>query len=322
MHSALHQALDEALAEDERVFLLGEDIADPAGGIAFVTAGLSTKYGAHRVLDTPISEAAIVGAAIGAAMEGQIPVAEIMIMDFIGIALDQMVNVAAKARFTSGGRTPCPVTIRTSTFGGLGSGATHSQSLESWFMHVPGIKVIMPGTPADAKGLLKAAIFDPDPCLFIETTAALGVSGEPPADGLSITLGAADVKRPGSDVTIVTYGRAVQDSLQAAERLGEDGIEAEVVDLRTLVPLDVPTVLESVRRTRRAVVAHYATTFAGPGAELAATISAELFGVLQAPVARVGARFRPIPALGLEREVLPSATRIEEAVRATVGDRA
>jgi pyruvate dehydrogenase E1 component beta subunit len=314
--AAINEALDEALASDQRVFLLGEDIADPGGGVIGVTSGLSTKYGADRVLDTPISEAAIAGAAIGAAVDGQIPVAEIMIMDFIGIAIDQIVNIAAKARFMSAGRTSCPVTIRTATFGGLGSGATHSQSLEGWFMHVPGLKVIVPSTPADAKGLLKAAIFDPDPCLFLETVATYGQRGEVPLGDYRIELGKADIKRGGADVTVVTYGRAVFDALQAAEQLAGDGIDVEVLDLRTLVPLDMETIVESVGRTGRAVVAHYATQFAGPGAELAARISAECFGALRAPVGRVGARYRPIPAGALERAVLPNADGIVQAARA------
>jgi pyruvate dehydrogenase E1 component beta subunit len=312
---AINEALDEALARDPRVFLLGEDVADPAGGVAGATNGLSTKHGRDRVLDTPISEAAIAGAAIGAALEGRIPVAEIMIMDFIAIAMDQIVNIAAKARFMSAGRTGCPVTIRTASFGGLGTGATHSQSLEAWFMHVPGLKVIVPSTPADAKGLLTAAIFDPDPCLFLETIALYGTRGEVPAGEHLVELGKADVKRRGKDVTLVTYGRGVRDALGAAEEVASEGIDVEVVDLRTLVPLDMETVLESVGRTGRAVIAHYATEFAGPGAELAARIGAELFGKLHAPVARVGARYRPIPAGGLEKAVLPDAGRIADAVR-------
>lgn len=320
MAAALNQALDEALAADPRVFLLGEDLADPAGGVSGVTSGLSTKHGRERVLDTPISEAAIVGAAIGAAIEGQIPVAEIMIMDFITIAMDMIVNTAAKARFTSAGRTPCPLTVRTASFGGLGSGATHSQSLEAWFMHVPGLKVIVPSTPADAKGLLKAAIFDPDPCLFLETVALYGTSGQVPAGDHQVEIGKADIKRPGRDVTVVSYGRGVIDALAAAEQLAADGVDAEVLDLRTLVPLDMETVLESVERTGRAVVAHYAVEFAGPGAELAAQINSKLFGQLEAPVARVGSRYRPIPAAaGLESEVFPNAEKIATAVRATVG---
>jgi acetoin:2,6-dichlorophenolindophenol oxidoreductase subunit beta len=318
VRTAISEALDEALAADPRVFLLGEDLADPAGGIGGLTAGLSTKYGKHRVLDTPISEAAIAGAAIGAAMEGQIPVAEIMIMDFITIAMDQMVNHAAKSRFMSGGRTTVPVTFRTATFGGLGSGATHSQSLEAWFMHVPGLKVVMPSTPADVKGLLKASIFDPDPVLFIETVACHGIRGPVPAGDYTVPIGVADIKRAGTDVTIISYGRGVFDSLAAADRLAADGISAEVVDLRTLVPLDFPTVLESVGRTGRAVITHYAVEFAGPGAEIAARISADLFGQLQAPVRRLGARFRPIPAGALEARMYPTADSIAAAVKETV----
>lgn len=321
MRQALHEAFDASLAEDQRVLIMGEDVADPAGGINGLTTGLSTKYGADRVRDTPISEAAIAGAAIGAALEGMLPVAEIMIMDFIGIALDQIANHAAKVRFMSGGRTPCPVTFRTAVYGGTGNGATHSQSLEAWFMHVPGLKVIFPSTPADAEGLMRSAIFDPDPCVFIDETLLHGVKG-PRLDtpDRRIPLGTADIKRPGTDVSIITYGRGVRDALAAATTLSADGIEAEVIDLRTLVPLDLPTVLESVGRTRRAVIAHYATEFAGPGAELAARISHDLFGELAAPVARVGSRFRPIPASrGLEQHVYPSAARIEAAVRATHG---
>lgn len=316
---AINEALDEALAADPRVFLLGEDLADPGGGVSGATSGLSTKHGKSRVLDTPISEAAIAGAAIGAALEGQIPVAEIMIMDFIAIAMDQIVNIAAKVRFMSANRTSCPLTVRTATFGGLGSGATHSQSLESWFMHVPGLKVIVPSTPADVKGLLKAAIFDPDPSIFVETIACYGIRGEVPAGDHVVEIGTADIKRSGSDVTLITYGRGVFDSLQAAEQLAAEGIDAEVLDLRTLVPLDTEAVLESVGRTGRAVMVHYAVEFAGPGAEVATRINSELFGQLKAPVQRVASRYRPIPAaVGLEAAVYPSVDRITAAARASV----
>jgi pyruvate dehydrogenase E1 component beta subunit len=320
VREALAQALDQAMEADERVLLLGEDIADPAGGVSGVTAGLSTKYGEERVLDTPISEAAIAGAAIGAAMEGMLPVAEIMIMDFVGIAVDQIVNHAAKLRFMSGGRTTCPVTIRTAVFGGLGSGATHSQSLEAWFMHIPGLKVIVPSTPADAKGLLASAIFDPDPCVFMETVITYGMRGPVPEDpGFRIPLGVADIKRPGRDATIVTYGRGVFDALTAAETLAGEGVDVEVLDVRTLVPLDTEAILDSVGRTGRAVVAHYATRFAGPGAEIAATIASGLHGRLQAPVERVGARFTPIPsAAALEAAVMPSAAMVADAARRTL----
>ena len=319
MREALNLALDQALEADERVFLLGEDIADP--GASGPTAGLSTKYGHSRVLDTPISEAAIVGAAIGAAVDGLLPVAEIMIMDFIGIAADQLINNAAKLRYMTAGRTTAPLTVRTQVYGGLTTGATHSQSLEAWFMHIPGMKVIVPSTPRDGKGLLTSAIFDEDPCLFIETIRLQGVKGPVPVDpGFSIPLGQADIKRPGTDVTLIGYGRSVQDALKAAAKLESDhGVSAEVVDLRTLVPLDVETIVESVGRTRRAVVAHHAVEFAGPGAEVAAILSKELFGRLEAPVERVGARFVPTPAApALEAAVLPTPARLVEAALRTL----
>jgi pyruvate dehydrogenase E1 component beta subunit len=318
VREALHLALDHALGSDQRVLLLGEDIADP--GASGPTKGLSTKYGSDRVLDTPISEAAIVGAATGLALDGFLPVAEIMIMDFIGIAVDQVINHAAKLRFMSGGRTPAPITVRTQVYGGLGTGATHSQTLESWFMHIPGLKVIVPSMPSDAKGLLTSAIFDDDPCIFVETIRLQGVRGPVPSDpAFSIPLGKADVKRPGSDVTLVAYGRGVVESLSAAARLEVDGINAEVLDLRTLVPLDVPGLVESVRRTKRAVVVHDAVRFAGPGAEITAVLQEELFDELAAPIARVGSRFVPNPAAhNLEAEVYPNADRIVAAVLATV----
>ena len=319
MREALNLALDQALAKDESVFLLGEDIADPAGGMVGVTHGLSTKYGNRRVLDTPISEAAIAGAAVGAALDGRRPVAEIMIMDFIGIALDQIVNNAAKLRFMTAGRTPCPITVRTAVLSGLGTGATHSQSLEAWFTHVPGIKVVMPSSPADAKGLLTTAIFDDDPVLFIETVKLFGTREAVPIEEFSIPFGRAKVVRAGTAATIVTYGPSVPDSLAAAATLEAEGISVDVIDLRTLLPLDMPTVLKSVSRTRRAIVVHHATRFGGPGAEIAATINEELFDQLASPVTRVGAAFTPIPSAPvLEAAHSPDATRIADAVRRTV----
>lgn len=319
MRAALNGALDEALARDQSVFLLGEDIADPAGGILGVTKGLSSRHGSERVRDTPISETAIVGAAIGAAMAGLRPVAEIMIMDFIGICLDQLVNLAAKSRFMSGGRLSVPLTVRTSVYGGLLSGATHSQSLEAWLMHIPGLKVVVPSTPADAKGLLTACIFDDDPCIFVENVSLYATTGPVPDGPFSIPLGRADIKRPGRDATVVTYGRTVRDALAAADELAADGVDVEVLDLRTLVPFDAAAVLESVGRTRRAVVAHHATRFGGPGGEIASLIAEELFDDLEAPVVRVGGRFAPVgSAPNLEAAVMPSAASIAEAVRSTV----
>jgi acetoin:2,6-dichlorophenolindophenol oxidoreductase subunit beta len=319
--AALNDALDDALASDPAVLLLGEDLADPAGGVLGVTKGLSTKYGTDRVRDTPISETAIVGAAIGAAASGMRPVAEIMIMDFIGICLDQLVNLAAKLRYMSGGKVTVPLTVRTSVYGGLLSGSTHSQSLESWLLPVPGLKVAIPSTPADAKGLLTSCIFDDDPCVFVENVSLYATTGPVPDGRYSIPLGRADIKRSGTDVSVITYGRTVRDALKAAEDLAGDGIDVEVVDLRTLVPLDTATVLESVGRTRRAVVAHHATRFGGPGAELAATIAEELHGSLDAPVRRVGGAFAPTgSASSLEAAVMPSRATIAAAVRQAVSE--
>jgi pyruvate/2-oxoglutarate/acetoin dehydrogenase E1 component len=249
-----------------------------------------------------------------------LPVAEIMIMDFIGIAADQLINNAAKLRFMTAGRTTAPITIRTQVYAGLATGATHSQSLEAWFMHIPGMKVIVPATPRDGKGLLTAAIFDEDPCLFIETIRLQSKKGLVPVEpGFSIPLGQADIKRPGTDVSLISYGRSVHDALAAADTLQQQGVSAEVVDLRTLLPLDVDTIVESARRTRRVVIVHDAVQFAGPGAEIAAILQSELFGELAAPIERVGGRFVPSPAAAaLEAQVYPSPARIIEAVQRTL----
>jgi len=320
MREALNLALREALAADPDVLLIGEDLADPGGGISQVTKGLSTRFGTDRVRDTPISEAAIVGAAVGAAMAGMRPVAELMIMDFVSIALDQLVNHAAKARFMSGGLLSVPFTLRTAVFGGIGSGATHSQTLEAWLAHIPGLKVAIPSTPADAKGLLTTCIFDDDPCVLVENVALYGTTGPVPEGDHRVPLGVADVKRHGKDVTIVTYGRTVRDALGAAELLAAEQIDVEVVDVRSLVPLDTAAVLESVGRTRRAVVAHHATRFVGFGAEVASVINEELFGELEAPVGRIGARFAPIgSAPTLEAAVMPSVAIMADAVRDVMG---
>jgi pyruvate dehydrogenase E1 component beta subunit len=320
MREALGAALAGALAADPTVLLLGEDLADPGGGISQVTKGLSTTFGTDRVRDTPISEAAIVGAAVGAAVSGLRPVAELMIMDFISIALDQLVNHAAKARYMSGGLLSVPLTLRTAVFGGIGSGATHSQTLEAWLAHIPGLKVVVPSTPADAKGLLTSCIFDDDPCVFVENVALYGTRGPVPTGDHRVPLGRAAVVRPGRDATLVAYGRTVRDALAAAEQLAAEGIEVEVVDLRSLVPFDAETVLASAARTRRVVVAHHATRFAGFGAEVAAVIGEELFGTLEAPVRRVGAAFAPIgSAAVLEAAVMPSAASLVAAVRSVAG---
>ena len=319
MREALNLALDQAMAADDRVFLLGEDIADP--GASGPTAGLSTKYGHDRVLDTPISEAAIVGAAIGAAIDGLLPVAEIMIMDFIGIAADQLINNAAKLRFMTAGRTTAPITVRTQVYGGLATGATHSQTLEAWFMHIPGMKVIVPSTPRDGKGLLTSAIFDEDPCLFVETIRLQGQKGLVPTDpGFAIPLGQADIKRPGSDVTLISYGRSVLESLAAAKTLAGTGSQRRGRR---------PAHARAARRRRPSSSRSAApggrwscTTRSNspvPGAEIVATLQAECFSDLAAPIERVGARFVPTPAAAaLEAQIYPSAARIVEAALRTL----
>jgi acetoin:2,6-dichlorophenolindophenol oxidoreductase subunit beta len=314
---ALGAALDEALAADDRVFLLGEDIADPGGGVFAVTKGLSTKYGAQRVRATPISEQAIVGAAIGAAISGMRPVAEIMLMDFLAVCMDQLSNHAAKLRYMSGGQTSVPLTIRCAAGAGMQFGAQHSEMLEAWLTHVPGLKVVVPGTPADAKGLLTSCILDDDPCIEIEQSLLyFGPPGPVPDGHHEVPLGVAATRRPGTDVTIVGYGRQVGEALLAADRLAADGVSAEVIDLRSLVPLDAAAVLESVARTRRAVVVHEAVRRGGFGAELAATISEELHGTLAAPVRRVAGLNTPVPfAAGLEQAFVPGADAIVAAVR-------
>jgi len=313
VRAAITRALDEALGADERVVLLGEDIADPGGGVFGVTKGLSTKYGAERVRDTPISEQVIVGAAVGAALGGLRPVAEIMFMDFLGLCLDQLANHAAKLRYMSGGRTPVPMVVRTAVGGGLQVGAQHSQMLEAWLTHVPGLKVVVPSTPSDARGLLHSCLADDDPCVFIEQVPLLARRGT--LDDTPVALGVADIKRGGADVTVVTYGRQVHEALAVAESLRPDGPDVEVLDLRTLAPLDIDAVLESVGRTRRCVIFHEAVVTGGFGAELAALVSAALFGRLLAPVLRVGAVAAPLPyAKGLERLALPGASRLLGAI--------
>src|SRR3984957_14626447 len=320
---AYRMALDEALESDPSVLLLGEDIGDKEGGGVFkVTKGLSTKYGAHRVRTTPISEQAILGAAVGAALAGMRPVAEIMLMNFITVAMDQIVNHAAKLRFMSGGQTGVPITIRTATGAGRGTGAQHSDMLEAWFAHMPGLKVVMPSSPAEARGLLLSCIFDDDPCIFVEKKEIYGMRGELGEPGERIPLGQARVARHGEHVTVIGYGGAVGESLAVAARLAQEGIEAEVIDLRTISPWDRETVLSSVGRTKRAVVVHEAVRQFGVGAEISATIHEELFGELAAPVQRVASKNLPVPfSPALERAFLYSRDDIEQAVRSVADAR-
>jgi acetoin:2,6-dichlorophenolindophenol oxidoreductase subunit beta len=314
--AAVNQALAEAMEADPKVILLGEDIADPAGGVMKATQGLSTRFGTERVRATPIAEQAIIGAAIGASLGGYRPVAEVMLMDFFAVCMDQVANHAAKLRYMSGGRTNVPITIRTAVGGGRQFAAQHSQSLEAWMMHIPGLKVAVPSTPRDAKGLLTSCIFDDDPCIHMESMMALYSTGPVPAGSFSIPLGVADVKRDGTDVTVVTWGWQVQEALAAAEAVAADGTSVEVLDLRTLVPLDRAAVLESVARTRRLLVVHAATQFAGPGAEIAAMVQKELWGELAGPVERLGAAYAPIPfAAELEQALFPNRDTIADAIR-------
>jgi 2-oxoisovalerate dehydrogenase E1 component len=320
MGAAINDALDLALARDPRVFLLGEDIADPAGGVVKTTYGLSTKHGRDRVRPTPIAESAIVGAGIGAALAGMRPVAEIMINDFFEVCMDQVANHAAKLRYMSGGRTKVPLTIRTLTAGFVGSfGAQHSQSLEGWLAHTPGLKIAYPSTPHDAKGLLLACIEDDDPCIFFEPMRLYFAPGPVPEGWYTVPLGQAALRRPGRDLTIISWGWPLADVLSAAKKLAGEGIDAEVLDLRTIVPLDVPALLESVARTRRALVVHAAVEFGGFGAEIAALLHSRLHDRLLRPVARVGARYTPVPfSQALEPHHFPGEARILEAARAIV----
>lgn len=317
---AVNEALAIALEQDPKVFLMGEDIADPAGGVLKVTAGLSSRFGLDRVRPTPIAETGIVGAAIGAAMAGLRPVPEIMINDFLMVAMDQVANHASKLRYMSGGRTNVPLTIRTVTAGFVGSfGAQHSQSLEGWLAHSPGLKIAYPSTAADAKGLLLTCIFDDDPCVFFEAARVYFNPGPVPEGDYRIPLGLADVKRAGSDITIVTYGWPVIESLGVAEQMAKEGVSVEVVDLRSLVPLDIETVLASVRKTGRALVVHSAVGFGGFGAELAAQIHSGLHGSLKAPVGRVCAEYSPVPfSQGLESLHFPTGERIAAGLRAVL----
>ena len=312
---AVSLALGEAMDADGRVFVLGEDVAH--GGAYGATQGLLDRFGPDRVRDTPISEAAIVGYSVGAALAGMRPVAEIMHMDFIACAMDQVVNQAAKTRYMSGGKAAAPLVIRAGTGGWLSAAAQHSQSLEAWFTHIPGIKVVTSGTPSDARSVLRAAIDDENPVLVIESLSLYERQDEVPDAPPAFRLGKADVKRRGDDVTIVTWGAMVPRVLEAAEALAAQGIHAEVIDLLSLRPWDRETVLASVERTNRVVVVHQAHRHGGFGAEVAATIAERAFDHLDAPVARVGSLDVPVPfSPPLEEFVLPSADRVVAAVRA------
>jgi pyruvate dehydrogenase E1 component beta subunit len=293
---AISAALFEAMEKDPKVLVFGEDVADrEGGGVMGTTRGLSTKFGDLRVRSTPIAEQSIIGAAIGAAMAGYKPVAEIMLMNFITVAMDMIVNHAAKLRFMSGGQSQVPLVIRTLTGAGWQTAGQHSDHYEGWFAHTAGIKVVCPSSPADYKGLLLSAIQDPDPVLFIENSRTLFVPGEVPVNQGPIPLGKARIVQEGKDVTLITYASMTATCQQAAAELAQAGISAEIVDLRTISPWDKDAVLASVEKTGRAVVVHEAVRHFGPGGEIAATIQEELFGKLKAPVKRLGGPYCAVP---------------------------
>jgi pyruvate/2-oxoglutarate/acetoin dehydrogenase E1 component len=317
---AINQALREEMARDASVYVLGEDVA--VGGPFGATAELAEAYGERRVRNTPISEGTIMGVAVGMAVLGLRPVVEIMFVDFITLAMDQLVNHGAKLRYLSGGQLKVPLVVRAQCGAMGGWGAHHSQSLEAWFLHVPGLKVVMPSTPADARGLLKAAIRDDNPVVFVENRALYWGLGDVPAgDGL-VPLGQAAVRREGSDVTVLATGRLVGEAVAAARDLVAEDVSAEVVDLRSLAPLDLETIVGSVRKTGRVVIAHEAVLTGGLGAELAARLQHAAFDYLDAPIERVGAPDAPVPASPqLEEVFVPGRAEVAAGVRATLGRR-
>jgi pyruvate dehydrogenase E1 component beta subunit len=309
---AINEALHEEMARDENVVIIGEDVGAPGGAFGG-TRGLLQAFGEKRVRDTPISESAIVGLALGAAMKGLRPVVEVMFADFLPVCMDQIVNQIAKTRFMFGGQFSAPLVIRAPGGAGLNAGPQHSQSLEAWFAHIPGLKVVMPATPADAKGLLKSAIRDDNPVLVLEHKALYASSGEVPAGEHLVPIGKADIRRAGKDVTIVTASRMVHHTLEAAETLAAQGTDAEVIDLRSLTPLDKEAIFTSVEKTSRLVIAHEAVKSFGIGAEISAMVSEEMIDALDAPIARVGAPFSPVP-FAQENDYLPKAADVVRAV--------
>ena len=316
---SIAEAVDGILSEQENAFVAGEDVAG-AGGVFGSFRGLLDKYGDQRVIDTPISEEGIIGLGVGAAATGLRPIIDIMFMDFMGECMDEIANQMAKMRYMFGGSAKLPITIITMSGAGINMAAQHSQSLEVWICHLPGLKVVAPSTPYDTKGLIVAASRDDNPVFVVLNKLSLRVSGPVPEDLYEIPIGKANIVRQGSDVTIVTYSRMVSESLNAAESLAADGIEAEVIDLRSLQPMDTETVIESVSHTQRAVVVHEAVRFAGLGGEIAAQIQEQAFDYLDAPVARVGAPFSPVPfSPVLEQAYLPNANKIVAEVKSLLG---
>jgi acetoin:2,6-dichlorophenolindophenol oxidoreductase subunit beta len=312
---AFNEAVRQEMAANENVFCAGEDIGG-FGGVFQSYAGLQAEFGERRVVDTPISEQAIIGLGVGAAVSGLRPIVDIMFMDFICVAFDQIVNQAAKLKYMFGGAATIPLTISTGGGGGLSAAAQHSQSLEALLCHIPGLKVVHPSNPYDMKGLMTACIREDNPTIMIKHKRLLGMQGEVPEDPYMIPLGTANVLREGNDVTVVGWGRMVNEALDVANRLAADGIDVEVIDPRTLQPLDTETIVASVRKTHRVIVVHEAVRFGGLGAEVAAQIQEDAFDYLDAPVGRIAAPFSPVPfSPALEQHYLPSANDIETAIR-------
>ncbi len=315
---AIGKALEDAMAADANVILFGEDVGG-AGGPFGVTRGLFQRFGEERVRDTPISEAAIAGAAVGAALTGLRPVFEIMFMDFSTLTMDALVNQAAKAHFMFGGQASVPLVMRTPHGGGVNAGPQHSQCLEAWMAHIPGLKVVIPSTCADAYGLLRSAIDDPDPVIFIEHKALYGMKGDLDENPQLVPIGKARIAREGTHATVVCYGALVQESLKTAAELEKEGISLEVVDLRSLQPWDEATVLASLQKTHHLVIAHEAVTAFGPGAEIAARMADIAFDELDGPIVRVGAPFMPVPfAKSLEARFRPNHAGVIAAVKKTL----
>jgi len=315
---ALNEALDIMMSKDEKVIVMGEDVG-VYGGVFGVTKGLIEKYGPERVRDTPIAESGFIGAGVGAAAVGYRPVVELMFIDFLGVAFDQIYNQAAKMRYMFGGRAKIPLVLRTVAGAGFSAAAQHSQSLHAIFVHVPGLKVVMPSTPYDAKGLLISSIKDDDPVIFIEHKGLYGLKGHVPEGEYEIPLGVADVKRKGKDVTIVATAAMVHKSLKVAEKLSKEGIEAEVIDPRSLKPLDADAILDSVKKTGRLVVVDEGYPRCGFAADIAAMAASMAFRSLKAPVKLVTPPDTPVPfSPALEPEWIPSESDIEKAVRKTV----
>ncbi len=315
---ALREAMAEEMGRDSSVFLMGEDVG-VFGGVFGVSAGLVEEFGEGRVRDTPISEQAIVGAGLGAALVGMRPIVEIMFADFTTVAMDQIVNQAAKARYMSGGKAKVPLTMRVVNGAPGSAAAQHSQSPESWFMNVPGLKIAIPATPYDAKGLLKSAIRGEDPVLFFEHKLLYAVKGDVPEEDYLVPFGQAAVRREGSDATVIAIGGVLPKVMQAADQLAVQGISIEVIDPRTLVPLDTAAMIESVKKTHRVVIVHEAHRRAGPGAEIAAILAEAAIAYLDAPILRVATKNVPFPYNPeLESFILPSVAEIVEAVENVV----